>query len=214
MKKILQITALIAFTSLNSFANENVIDQEIKEIQENWAISKYQSKDNNGKIEGYQKCATKSENLLKNYPNSAKLLIWQGICLSSEAELVKLKALGKVKKAKKLFEEAAKIDEKSLDGSAYTNLAVLYHRVPGWPIGFGDSKKSEEYFKKVLKIAPDNIDANYFYALFLADKKDDYKLALKYLEIAKKSPSRNRPLADNARKKEIEEKIIEFKKKI
>ena len=214
MKKILKISVVVGMFSFNSFANDAVIDQEIAKIQQNWAISKYKSKDNDGKIEGYRKCVQKSEDLLEKYPNSAKLLIWKGICLSSEAELTKLTALGKVKTAKKIFEQAVKIDDQALDGSAYTNLAVLHHRVPSWPIGFGNDEKAEEYFAKVLKIAPNNMDANYFYALFLADEKDDYETALRHLEIAKKAPSRGRPLADSERKKEIEARIAKFKQEL
>ncbi len=215
IKKILKISAILAILSSNVFAAEGEsLDQEIRQIQKDWAISKYKSKTKNEKIDGYRKCADAAEKLAAIFSQNAEPLIWQGICLSSEAELTKLSALGKVKEAKKIFEKAAKIDEKALDGSAYTNLAVLHHRVPGWPIGFGDEDIAEEYFKKVLAIAPNNVDANYFYALFLQSKKDDVELALKHLKIASKAPSRNRPLADSMRKKEIVQKIQEFKEEI
>lgn len=203
---------ILAFTSNIAFAEiPKELDLQIKQLQKDWAISKYKSANKDQKIKGYRKCANKAKALTKSYPNTAEALIWQGICLSSEAELTKLSALGKVKEAKKIFELAARINEKALDGSAYTNLAVLHHRVPGWPIGFGSDEVAEKYFKKVLAIAPNNVDANYFYALFLESEKDNNKLALHHLEIALKSPSRNRPLADSERKKEILKKIREIK---
>ena len=214
MKKILSIFTILIVFSSNVFAADEDLDLEIKKIQTNWAISKYQSEDNDQKIAGFRKCAKLAEELVTQYSNSAKPLIWQGICLSSEAELTKLTALGKVKEAKKIFEKALKINETELEGSAYMNLAVLYHRVPGWPIAFGDKQISEEYFKKALEISPNNIDANYFYALFLADVKDDYQVALRHLEIALNAPVRNRPLADEQRRIEIRQKIEKFKSEL
>ena len=105
MKKLLQVLSLSLLVSFNAYALEsNEVDQEISQIQKDWAISKYKSKDNDQRIAGYRQCAQKSQNLAKKYPDSAKALIWQGICLSSEAELTKLTALGKVKEAKELFD--------------------------------------------------------------------------------------------------------------
>lgn len=206
---------ILAFTSNVALAKIPAeLDSEIKKIQKDWAISKYQSKNKDEKIKGYRSCASKAEALVTAYPNNAESLIWQGICLSSEAELAKLSALGKVKRAKIIFEKAVKINDHALDGSAYTNLAVLHHRVPGWPIGFGDSKIAETYFKKSLAIAPNSIDANYFYALYLEGEKEDYQSALKHLNIALKSPSRNRPVADSERKKSIVKKIKEITKEL
>ena len=137
--------------------------------------------------------------------------MWQGICTASQAELLKISALGKAKDAKALFEKALKVDEKALNGSAYTNLGVLYHRVPGWPIGFGSKELAQENFKKALEIAPKNIDANYFYALFLIDQ-DKKSEALEHLKIALDAPSRNRPFADKKRKEEVQNKINELTK--
>ncbi len=214
MKKLLQLAVILIMAPNFVFAEiPDGLDQGIKQIQKDWAIAKYQFETKDQKIEGYRKCVSKADSLIALYPNKAEGLIWKGICLSSEAELTKLTALGKVKKAKKIFEEAARINDKALDGSAYTNLAVLHQRVPGWPIGFGDEDIAEEYFKKALAIAPNNIDVNYFYALFLRDEKE-YEAALKHLRIALDSPSRNRPLADLERKKEIKKEIVETKAKL
>ena len=47
-----------------------------------------------------------------------------------------------------------------LDGSAYNSLGVLYYKVPGWPVGFGDKAKARELLQKALAINPKGIDAN------------------------------------------------------
>jgi hypothetical protein len=65
-------------------------------------------------------------------PNMAETLVWEGIALSSEAGAKGgLGALSLAKEAKQLLEESLKLDDKALNGSAYTSLATLYAKVPG-----------------------------------------------------------------------------------
>ena len=90
-----------------------------------------------------------------------------------------------------------------MQGSAYTSLATLYAKVPGWPIGFGDKEKAETYFKRSLAINPDGIDPNFFYAEYLAER-DRNAEARQFLEKAlKAAPRPGRELADKGRREEI-----------
>lgn len=201
MKKTF-LSTIISLSLFSQIAAADELSDGIKKAQKIWEQSKYIETEKSQKLAKLEECAAFAKTLAEKFTKQADGYIWQGICTASQAELLKLSALGKAKEAKAIFEEALTINDKALDGSAYTNLGVLYHRVPGWPIGFGDSELAEENFKKALAIAPRNIDANYFYALFLIgeDKVDEAK---KHLEIAAKAPSRNRPLADKKRKEEI-----------
>lgn len=200
MKKLSQLAILFALICGDAFAAD--MNDSIKKIQDDWANAKYNSKDKKEIIAGLEACAKEAHELSSAFPQNAEPVIWEGICLSSQGEYLKMTALPKVKAAKALFEKALTINDKALSGAPYTNLGVLYHRVPGWPIGFGDKKKAEENFKKAMEIAPENIDANYFYAMFLIDQ-DRLDEAKQHLETAAKAPGRNRPLADAKRKEEI-----------
>lgn len=212
--KLLAVFSLvISYSVAVEAALPEKIENGIKKSQSQWEEAKYQINDKDQKVAKLEECANDAALLATEFPQYAEPIIWQGICTASQAELLKMAALGKAKAAKALFEKAAKINDKALEGSSYSNLAVLYHRVPGWPIGFGDKKLAEENFGKALQISPKNIDANYFYALFLADQKK-YDAALKYLDLAAKAPSRNRPLADAKRKEEVKNKIAEITKKL
>jgi len=92
-----------------------------------------------------------------------------------------------------------------LGGSAYTSLGSLYYQVPGWPIGFGDDKKAQEYLKKALAVNPDGIDANYFYGDYLF-RKGEYAEAARWLNKAMQAPPRpGRKVADEGRRREIDE---------
>lgn len=213
MKNNKIIFTIIACLSLiiNASSHASDLNSGIKKIQDEWAETKYKTETKSEKISGFEKCAADAAELAESFPDSADPIIWKGICIASQCELLKLSALSRAKEAKALFEKAVSINDKALDGSAYTNLGVLYHRVPGWPIGFGSKELAEENFQKVIAIAPKNIDANYFYALFLMDEKK-YDEAEKHLELALNAPSRNRPLADSKRKEEIKATIKKLQK--
>lgn len=107
-----------------------------------------------------------------------------------------------------------KLDDKAMDGSAYTSLGTLYAKVPGWPIGFGDDDKAETMLKKALTINPTGIDSNYFYAQYLIDN-NHYKEAETYLLKAQQAPARpSRPLADKGRQQEIEKSLQQVRYKL
>ena len=144
----------------------------------------------------------------------AAAAIWQGIVEASYAGAKGgLGALGLAKSAKKSFEDALAIDPKALDGSAYTSLGSLYYQVPGWPIGFGDDKLALEFLNKGLAQNPNGIDPNYFYADYLF-RKGDLDGAEKAAKKALAAPPREaRPLADEGRRKEVNELLAKIAKK-
>jgi Tfp pilus assembly protein PilF len=85
--------------------------------------------------------------------------------------------------------------------------------VPGFPIGFGDHDKARKLLQEALKINPNGIDPNYFYADFLV-KEGEYAAALPYLEKASKAPARpGREVADKGRHAEIDALMATVKSK-
>ena len=178
-------------------------DEVIRPVQDQWAEIKYRVAEKQ-QAERYEQLAQKTRQLVDANPGMAEVLVWDGIVLSSEAGARGgLGALSLAKDAKQRFEEALKINDKALQGSAYTSLATLYAKVPGWPIGFGDKEKAETYFKRSLAINPDGIDPNFFYAEYLAER-DRNAEARQYLEKAlKAAPRPGRELADKGRREEI-----------
>ena len=180
-------------------------DDLVRPIQDQWAEIKYRQPEKQ-QADLYRDLAAKARKLSEANPNKAEPLIWDGIVVSSEAGVRGALggALGLAKEARRLLEESLKLDEKALNGSAYTSLATLYAKVPGWPIGFGDKKRAEEFFKKSLAMNPAGIDPNFFYGEYLADQ-DRVAEARGYLEKALKAPDRpGRELADQGRRQEIQ----------
>ena len=62
-------------------------------------------------------------------------------------------------------------------------LGILYHKVPGWPIAFGDDDDEKNYLEKALALNPQGIDPHYFYGEFLYDERD-YTEAKNHLLLA------------------------------
>jgi tetratricopeptide (TPR) repeat protein len=178
-------------------------DADLLAIQTRWADANY-SPAGDAKEAAFDKLMADAAAFTARNPGRAEPLIWEGIVLSTAAGVKGgLGALGLAKDSRAKLEAALKIDPKALQGSAYTSLGTLYHKVPGFPVGFGSDKKAREYLEKSLAINPDGIDPNYFYGEFLFDE-DDYAGAKKHLEKALKAPARpNRLSADEGRRKEI-----------
>lgn len=179
-------------------------EELIRPIQQRWAEIKYRLPAKQH-ADRYHELSDQARQLSASHPNLAPALIWEGIVVSSEAGAKGgLGGLSLAKDARRLLEESLKLDEKALGGSAYTSLATLYAKVPGWPLGFGDRKKAEELFLKSLNANPDGIDPNYFYGEYLIDQ-DRVAQGRAYLEKALKAPPRpGRELADQGRRQEIQ----------
>lgn len=203
---------IFAALAVAGFAHAATPDELIRPIQEQWAEIKYKNPEKTQE-EGYSKLAQQARKLAEQNPGVAEILIWEGIVLSSEAGAKGgLGALGLAKEARNKLEEALKLNDKALSGSAYTSLATLYAKVPGWPIGFGDKEKAEEFFRKSLAINPNGIDPNFFYGEYLLDRSRVGE-ARTHLEAALKAPPRpGREVADNGRRQEIQALLARLNK--
>ena len=195
---------LLATLILSSTVLAETPESLILPVQTKWAEIKYETPEKQ-QAEQYQALAQQSRKIVESNPGVAEALIWDGIVISSEAGARGgLGALSLAKEARQRLDDALKINDKALNGSAYTSLATLYAKVPGWPVGFGDKDKAEAYFKKSLAINPDGIDPNFFYGEYLIDRNRTAE-ARPYLEAALKAPPRpGRELADSGRRKETQ----------
>jgi tetratricopeptide (TPR) repeat protein len=200
----LRILALAALASLASAVSATPADDAIRPIQERWAEIKYRLPEKQ-QAEQYHELSQKAQRLVEANPYMAEALVWAGIVVSSEAGARGgLGALSLAKESRRLLEESLKLDERALNGSAYTSLATLYAKAPGWPIAFGDNKRAEELFQKALSLNPTGIDPNYFYGEYLIEH-DRIEEGRARLEAALKAPDRpGRELADQGRRQEIQ----------
>jgi tetratricopeptide (TPR) repeat protein len=189
--------------------------EDVARMQQGWEQIKYGIPADRQEAE-LARLLAESEGLAARNPGNADILIWYAIVESTYAGAKGgIGALKYVKNARKSLEQALAINPNALAGSAYTSLGSLYYQVPGWPIGFGDKAKAEEFLKKGLAANPDGIDPNYFYGDYLF-RKGEFDEAERYLRKALQAPTRpGRKLADEGRRgeaKELLSKIAQGKK--
>lgn len=179
------------------------VDEAVQELQQAWAQVNYKTMPQE-REKRFEALTERAHSLSESLPGHAEPLVWEGIIVSSWAgEKGGLGALSLAKRAKALYESAIQIDGSVLDGSAYNSLGVLYYKVPGWPLAFGDKDKARELLLKALGLNPKGIDPNYFYADFLVNTGQPDK-AVPYLEKALQAPARpGRALADEGRRGEV-----------
>lgn len=197
---------LVAILALSTTlpAQAAPLDDALLDIQREWARINYSAVPGDRKAEDFERLAGKAAALASGNPGRAEPMVWQGIVLSSQAGAQGgLGALSLAKEARAVLEASLKIDPAALGGSAHTSLGTLYHKVPGFPIGFGDDGKARKHLQAALKINPTGIDPNYFYAEFLLDEGEE-ALALDHLQRALNAPARpGREAADAGRRQEI-----------
>jgi tetratricopeptide (TPR) repeat protein len=188
---------------------------ELLSIQQAWAKANYATTAGNPRIEAFDALEKRAEAFTKQHPDRPEALIWEGIIESSYAGAKGgLGALSLCKEARGNLQAALKLDPMALDGAAYTSLGALYYKVPGFPLSFGDDDKARELLQQALKVNPEGIDPNYFYADFLYDE-GDYAEAMQHLEkAARAAPRPGRELADQGRQAEIAALAAKVRKKL
>lgn len=197
--------SLCALTAAHAQPAADTADlmQQVAGLQSEWAVIQYQTPEDQ-RAARFETLSRKAHDVTSRFADRAEPHIWEGIILSSWAGAKGgLGALPLVKQAKAEYETAMGLDGKALNGSAQGSLGVLYYKVPGWPLGFGDNAKAETLLRQALAINPDGIDTNYFYGDYLVQRKREAE-AIPYLEKALAAPPRpGREVADKGRKEEV-----------
>ena len=203
---------LLAATTL---AAEPAFDAQLAAVQSQWAIANYRVTDQLAREKAFEDLAGRAAALSQAHPSRAEALVWEGIVLSTYAGVKGgLGALGLAKQARERLDAALALDPAVLDGSAYTSLGTLYHKVPGFPLGFGSDKKARDYLEKALGLNPDGIDANFFYGEFLLDE-GDYAGAVEHLQRSLSAPGRpGREVADEGRRQEARQLLEKARAKL
>jgi tetratricopeptide (TPR) repeat protein len=194
---IAALAASLPFVHVARASNDSKLDDDIRTLAESWAEAKYLSKTDSERKEKMDKVGSQADRLVTRYPGIVEPLIWDGIVTSERASLTwGFTALKLATKARDILIVAEKQDPKALDAGAPTSLGVLYYRVPGFPVGWGDTEKARHYLEEAIRNAPNGRDAHYFYADFLFEQRE-YKQAEAVLMKALSLPSHpERPIWD------------------
>ena len=216
---IVRKTLLGSILVILSFSNAAFagMNEDVFQLQKAWDKLKYQTPASLQE-KGFEELLDQSKTVTTQYPDKAEPLIWQGIIEATFAGVRngisgQLAALSLVKSAKNSLDKAIKINPIALNGSGYTSLGSLYYQVPAWPISFGDNEKAKEYLTKGLELNPDGIDSNYFYADYLYKTGDSSKAERVLKKALLAHPREGREIADEGRKKEINDLLKKITEK-
>lgn len=130
--------------------SQTATNQCIETIQSSWAQA---LRCDFGRTRDAMLChlAETTQELAHQYPNDAKVLLWNGIVLTGYAKsLGGLCALQFQAHAKASFERAISLAPN--DGAAYLYLGLLYDHAPAAPYGFGDESIAKSLLEQGLKL--------------------------------------------------------------
>jgi tetratricopeptide (TPR) repeat protein len=195
--------ALLGFAAPVAAAGS--MSQDVKTVNDSWAHIAYEVKGSSTQTKALDRLAQQAAALVQKYPGKAEPLVWQGIVTSEQANRANIfHKLGLANKARDILAHAYSINPKAEDGGAAMSLGVLYYKVPGSPIGFGDKVRAKKLLREALAVDPNGLDANYFYGDFLYDQGDNAG-AKSYLQKAQRAPhDPSRPAWDAGRRREVQ----------
>jgi tetratricopeptide (TPR) repeat protein len=191
------------------------LDAEVLRLALDWEHVKFEVEDRNLQEKQMAALAQRAAEMAQRYQNRMEAQIWLGIVISEQASMASengspFKALGFAKQARDILEKVEKVDPVTLDAGAPTSLGVLYYRVPGFPIGFGDAAKARQLLQEAVTNAPNGLDANYFYGDFLYEQHE-YAAAEKVLRRALSLPPHpDRPIWDKSRRMVMQELLAKI----
>jgi tetratricopeptide (TPR) repeat protein len=213
-------TLLLGALSVSAQAGESPsLKSELLRLAHDWEHVKLQVIDRDDQERQMASLAQRAEKISQQYENIPDPIVWIGIITGEQASLANendspLKALELAKRARDILEMVEKTDPATMDAGAPTTLGLLYDKVPGFPIGFGDKVKARLYLQEAVRYAPNGLDANYFYGDFLYRNGEQVE-AVKVLEHALTLPElSNRPIWDRSRRAEIRKILSELQNAI
>lgn len=203
MKSHIMLAAMIA-AALPAAASAGM-PEEVKSINDNWARISYQMNGSSHQTTALDQLEHQAEVLVARYPGQADPLLWQGIVVSEQANRANIfHKLSLATRARDILGRAYALNPRAGNGGAAMSLGVLYYKVPGSPIGFGDDVRARQLLQQALALDPNGLDANYFWADFLYDQGDKAGAKAALLKALRAPHDPNRPVWDAGRRGEIQ----------
>lgn len=180
---ILTVTSILTVASTLAHAD---INTDLANLQQQWANTRYQTA---GDLRQQQLTVLvkQADNLTQQYNTSADAYLWAGIIRGSLAEAINsMESLSLVKAAKLNLEKSIELNPDTEESYALGVLGLMYAKVPGWPLAFGDNATAAELLSKGIAQHPEGMNINYHYASYLFEQ-GHYQDALTYINKAQQA---------------------------
>ncbi len=183
---VLQTVFCFSAVSNATGSDDRAWNKTVLDLAEEWARIKFLSQSGDERAAKMEALARQADELVVRNPSRAEALVWDGIITAERASMTwGLAALNLATRARDILLQAESLDPKAFDAGAPTTLGVLYYRVPGFPIAWGDKKRARSYLDEAVRNAPNGREAHYYFADFLY-AQGDYGRAKQLLETAMK----------------------------
>jgi tetratricopeptide (TPR) repeat protein len=210
----LLVTLLVAGSGPICSRAADGLSPEVRRLQTRWEAIKFGVPEGDDQTNQMNALGEEADAVATRLAGMPEALIWDGIITSERASMAStFYALGFAKRARDILEQAYNLDPARLDAGATTSLGVLYYRVPGFPIGFGDKVKARQLLEQAIKLAPNGLDAWYFYGDFLYTQNEFPKATAVFQHALKIPAHPDRPLWDKNRRLVIEELLAKIESK-
>ena len=207
------VASLLLVTS-GAAAKVTDADAAVHHLQSEWERIKFTVPEGANQTNAMNALGQEADATASKFPDQVKVQIWDGIITSERAGMASMfSALSLAKRARDILARADKMDPNVLDAGAPTSLGVLYYRVPGFPIGFGDKTKARSLLESATRAAPNGLDAWYFYGDFLMSQGDNSKAEAAFNHALAIPSDSSRPLWDANRRLVIKEDLDKIKGK-
>lgn len=211
-RRVALLAAFLAGMGAAHASTDPVMDAQVKHINDEWARIKYQVPGKDQKYQQLDRLAVEAAQVVAKYPGHAEPLLWQGIVTSEEAAQASvLKQLGLATAARDILLKAYKIDPLAEKGGVAMSLGVLYYKVPGWPIGFGDAKKAKAYLDQGIVVDPSSLDTNWFFGDYWVTKGDTERAKAFFTKALAAPVDPSRPVWDTGRRAEVRAAMAKLK---
>ncbi|MDE8653919.1 tetratricopeptide repeat protein [Novosphingobium album (ex Liu et al. 2023)] len=180
------------------------MSDDVRVVNDGWAHIAYEVKGSSTQTKALDQLARQAATVVARYPGKAEPLLWQGIVTSEQANRANIfHKLSLATRARDILTRAYALDPRAANGGVAMSLGVLYYKVPGSPLGWGDTDRAKKLLKQALALDPNGLDANYFYGDYLLAQGDKAG-AKSYLQKALKAPhDASRPVWDAGRRREV-----------
>lgn len=203
-RRIIHATLAATLAAALPTAARAGMPEEVKALNDGWAHIAYEVHGSSTQTQALDRLAAQAAQVVRRYPNQAEPLLWQGVIVSEQANRANfLHKLGLATRARDIIARAYALNPRAANGGAAMSLGVIYYKVPGSPLAFGDDVRAGRLLREALAMDPDGLDANYFMGDYMLDQGNK-AAARTYLQKALRAPhDPSRPVWDAGRRREV-----------
>ncbi|MBL0010427.1 MAG: hypothetical protein IPP22_04195 [Nitrosomonas sp.] len=128
-------------------------------------------KDKNQRVQRFERCIAIADQSLALNANDVRGLFWKAVAMGKMAEdSGMVNALRMLRPMEKMLLKVVALDEKYENAGAHRALGRMYHKLPGFPVSFGNNQKALTHLKQAHELFPRDIMTRAFYAEVLYDE--------------------------------------------